>query len=72
MPTALATTQSSNRWLTISEAAAIAGLKVNTLYVLCLKCALPSYKVGQKMRRIKEADLINWMEQGRVEARKGD
>ncbi|WP_041532158.1 helix-turn-helix domain-containing protein [Pelobacter propionicus] len=58
-----------DRWLTIKEAAEISALKENTLYCLCLKRALPSYKIAGKMRRIKETDLIKWMESCRVEAR---
>jgi len=68
MQTASAAPPPSDRWLTIREAAAIAGFKLNTMYALCLKRTLPSYKVGAKMRRVKEADLITWMEHGRVEA----
>jgi len=64
-------TTSSNvdRWLTVNEAAEIAGMKVNTMYTCCLRRLLPSYKIGEKMRRIKEADLFAWMESNRVEAK---
>lgn len=58
----------ADRWLTINEAAAIAGMKVNTMYTCCLRRVLPSYKIGEKMRRIKEADLIAWLESNRVAA----
>lgn len=58
-----------DRWLTVEEAAAIAGMKRNTMYTLCLRRNLPSYKVGEKMRRIKESDLYAWMETSRVEAK---
>lgn len=66
---ASATTQDS--WLNVNEAAEIAGMKINTLYTMCLRRVLPSYKIGEKMRRIKKADLIAWMESNRVEARPG-
>jgi excisionase family DNA binding protein len=56
-------------WLTIPEAAAIASMKPNTMYTCCLRRILPSYKIGEKMRRIKKSDLIAWMESSRVEAR---
>jgi len=59
-----------DRWLTVNEAAAIAGMKVNTMYTCCLRRVLPSYKIGEKMRRIKESDLLAWMESNRVEAHK--
>jgi excisionase family DNA binding protein len=59
----------TDRWLTINEAAEIAGMKPGTMYTCCLRRNLPSYKIGKKMRRIKESDLLNWMESGRVEAR---
>lgn len=59
----------TDRWLTIKEAAEISAMKQNTMYTLCLKRALPSYKIAGKMRRIKETDLIKWMESCRVEAR---
>lgn len=59
----------ADRWLTIPEASEIAAMKENTMYTLCLKRALPSYKIEGKMRRIKESDLIKWMESCRVEAR---
>lgn len=58
-----------DRWLTVNEAADIAGMKRNTMYTLCLRRALASYKLGGKMRRIKEVDLYAWMESNRVEAR---
>ena len=58
-----------DRWLTVDEAAGIAGMKRNTMYTLCLRRNLPSYKVGEKMRRIKESDLYAWMETSRVEAK---
>ena len=64
---AAATTQDS--WLTVNEAAEIAGMKTNTMYTMCLRRILPSYKIGEKMRRIKKTDLIAWMESNRVEAR---
>jgi len=66
---ASATTQDS--WLTVNEAAEIAGMKVNTMYTMCLRRVLPSYKIGEKMRRVKKTDLIAWMESNRVEARAG-
>jgi excisionase family DNA binding protein len=59
----------ADRWLTVNEAAEIAGMKPNTMYTCCLRRVLPSYKIGEKMRRIKESDLVTWMESGRVEAR---
>lgn len=59
----------ADRWLTVVEAAEIAGMKPNTMYTCCLRRVLPSYKIGEKMRRIKESDLVAWMESGRVEAR---
>jgi excisionase family DNA binding protein len=59
----------ADRWLTVNEAAAIAGMKPNTMYTCCLRRMLPSYKIGEKMRRIKEADLLTWIESNRVEAR---
>jgi excisionase family DNA binding protein len=65
---ASATTQDS--WLTVNEASEIAGMKPNTMYTMCLRRVLPSYKIGEKMRRIKKADLITWMESNRVEARR--
>lgn len=57
-----------DRWLTVNEGAVITGMKPNTLYTMCLRRKLPSYKVGDKMRRIKKSDLIAWMESNRVEA----
>lgn len=66
---AVATAAEKDRWLTVNEAAAIAGMKRNTMYTLCLRRALASYKLGGKMRRIKEVDLYAWMESNRVEAR---
>ena len=56
-----------DRWLTVDEAAAIAGIKVNTMYTCCLRRVLASYKIGDKMRRIKASDLIAWLESSRVE-----
>ena len=67
---AVKTSHPVDHWLTVNEAAAIAGMKVNTMYTCCLRRVLPSYKVGEKMRRIKEADLLAWMESNRVEAHK--
>lgn len=60
----------SDHWLTVNEAAEIAGMKVNTMYTCCLRRVLPSYKIGEKMRRIKESDLLAWLESNRVEAHK--
>lgn len=68
---AIAAAATADRWLTVAEAAAIAGMKQNTMYTCCLRRVLPSYKVGEKMRRIKESDLLAWMESNRVEARPG-
>lgn len=59
-----------DRWLTVGQAAEIANIKPGTMYSCCLRHALPSYKVGDRMRRIKESDLLAWMESCRVEARK--
>lgn len=64
-----ATAAEKDRWLTVNEAAEIAGMKRNTMYTMCLRRNLPSYKIGEKMRRIKEVDLYAWMESNRVEAR---
>jgi len=66
---AVAAAVEKDRWLTVEEAAGIAGMKRNTMYALCLRRNLPSYKVGEKMRRIKECDLYAWMETSRVEAK---
>ncbi|MDY0301382.1 MAG: helix-turn-helix domain-containing protein [Trichlorobacter sp.] len=68
---ATAATASADRWLTVAEAASRAGMKINTMYACCLRRVLPSYKVGEKMRRIKESDLLAWMESSRVEAKSG-
>lgn len=68
-PVAITATAEKDRWLTVNEAAIIAGMKRNTMYTLCLRRNLPSYKVGEKMRRIKESDLYAWLETSRVEAR---
>lgn len=65
----VAAAAAQDRWLTVDEAAAIAGMKRNTMYTLCLRRNLPSYKIGEKMRRIKESDLYGWMEASRVEAK---
>jgi excisionase family DNA binding protein len=69
-PQLVATSTTVDHWLTVNEAAEIAGMKVNTMYNCCLRRVLPSYKIGEKMRRIKEADLLAWMESNRVEAHK--
>jgi len=65
-----ASTTNQDSWLTVNEAAEIAGFKVNTMYTMCLRRVLPSYKIGEKMRRIKKTDLIAWLESNRVEARR--
>lgn len=58
----------NDRVLTIEEAAQMTGMKVNTLYTLALRRALPSLKIG-KMRRFMESDLRAWLASNRVEAR---
>ncbi len=57
-----------DRLLTVAEAAEIAAVKPNTMYILCQRQALPSVKLG-KMRRIKEADLIAWINDSTIQAK---
>lgn len=57
-----------SRLLTVAEAADIAAMKVNTMYALCQRQALPSVKLG-KMVRIKESDLITWINDNTVQAK---
>jgi excisionase family DNA binding protein len=57
-----------SRLLTVAEAADIAAMKVNTMYALCQRHALPSVKLG-KMVRIKETDLITWISDNTVYAK---
>jgi len=59
---------SQDRWLTIPEAAEIAAMKPNTMYTCCLRRQIRSAKIG-KMRRIKHADLVAWLEGNTFEAR---
>ena len=58
----------NNRLLTIAEAADIAAMKINTMYALCQRQVLSSVKIG-KMRRIKEADLVSWINSNTVHAK---
>jgi excisionase family DNA binding protein len=57
-----------DRLLTVPEAAELAAMKVNTMYTLCQRQVLPSVKIG-KMRRIKEADLVAWINSNAVQAK---
>lgn len=61
----------SERLLTVGEAADRAAMKLNTMYTLCMRRALPSVKIG-KMRRIKESDLVDWINRNTVEAKEQD
>jgi excisionase family DNA binding protein len=66
--TVAATATTTDRWLTIPEAAVIAAMKPNTMYTMCLRRVLESVKIG-KMRRIKYSVLVSWMETNTVAAR---
>lgn len=57
----------ADRWITINEAAEIAGMKPNTMYAYCSRRLLESVKIG-KMRRIKYTTLLEWLEGCTVKA----
>lgn len=60
---------STEKFITVKEAAAFLSVPVNTCYKLCLSRTLPSYKAG-KLRRLKLSEVCAYMEGTRVEALK--
>lgn len=57
-----------SEYLTLKEAAAYLGVKIDKVYELTAAHAFPTFKPGGKITYVKRSDLNNWIEAARIES----
>jgi len=58
----------TKEYLTLKEAAAYLGVKIDKVYELTAAHAFPTFKPGGKITYVKRSDLNNWIEAARIES----